>query len=266
MVEDELAEILLRADRTGLLFDYDGTLAEIVERPEQAIPHTAVGGLLEKLTATYSVVRIISGRDARQLLNWLGPNVEIDGLLGVQRVRGGRIELTAEAAPYSSKMSEVRDAAEDRVRSLGLDGVFVEDKGIVVTLHFRRTTDRMAGRRAVESVARELADAYGLVTAPGRATVELRPPITMSKGAAVLEVAREYDVEALLFAGDDLVDLEAFRALDELESEGMHCIRVAVASPEAPKALLADANVVVDGPSGVIELLETLARARGAAK
>jgi trehalose 6-phosphate phosphatase len=266
MLEDVLREILFHSERTGLLFDYDGTLAEIVEKPEEATPHAAVGGLLEELAAKYRVVRIISGRDATQLLDWLGPDVEIDGLLGVQRVRGGQIELTAEAAPYSSKMNEVLVEAKNRVRAFGLDGIFVEDKGIVVTLHFRRASDRVAGRRAAESVARELADAYGLVIASGRATVELRPPITMSKGAAVLEVANEYDLEALLFAGDDVVDLEAFRALDELESEGMHCIRVAVASSEAPNALLADANVVVDGPSGMIELLETLARARGAAK
>jgi trehalose 6-phosphate phosphatase len=265
VLEGELSEILLRADRAGLLFDYDGTLAEIVEKPEEATPHAAVGGLLEKLAAKYRVVRIISGRDAAQLLNWFGPEVEIDGLLGVQRVREGRVELTAEAAPYSTKMREVRDRAEERIRALGLDGVFVEDKGIVVTLHFRRVTDRLAGRRAAESVARELADAFGLVTAPGRATVELRPPITMSKGAAVHEVAHDHGLEAMLFAGDDLVDLEAFRALDELESEGMHCIRVAVESSEAPDALLAHADVVVNGPAGIVELLETLARTRGRA-
>lgn len=265
MFEEELREILLRPDRAGLLFDYDGTLAEIVERPEQAMPHLAVGGLLEHLARRYRIVRIISGRDATQLLNWLGPEIEIDGLLGVQRVRGGRIDLTAEAAPYASKMSEIRDEAEDRVRALGLDGVFVEDKGIVVTFHFRRATDRSAARRAVETIAQDLAEAFSLVTAPGRATVELRPPIAMSKGATVLEIARDYDLETLLFAGDDLVDLEAFRALDELESEGMKCVRVAVASAEAPSELLADADVVVDGPNGVVELLEVLAESKGPA-
>jgi trehalose 6-phosphate phosphatase len=265
MFERELTDILNHPDRAGLLFDYDGTLAEIVERPEQATPHAAVGGLLEQLAARYRVVRVISGRDATQLLDWLGPDVEIDGLLGVQQVRGGHIDLTAEAAPYTSKMSEVRDQAEDRARALGLDGVFVVGTGIGVTLHFRRATDRIAARRAVEVVARELAEVHGLVIAPGRATVELRPPITMSKGATVLEIARDYDVEALLFAGDDLVDLEAFRALDELESEGMKCIRVAVASSEAPSELLADADLVVDGPNGTVELLETLAESRGPA-
>ena len=85
--------------------------------------------------------------------------------------------------------------------------------------------------------------------------VELKPPVEFSKAEVVLNRAREVDARAVVFAGDDLVDLPAFDALDELERDGRTCLRIAVSSGEAPSELLDRADLVVEGPEGLVAWL-----------
>ena len=64
--------------------------------------------------------------------------------------------------------------------------------------------------------------------------------------------------DAVLFAGDDHPDLEAFEALDGLRAEGRSTVKVAVGGAETPDELLEAADVVVDGPEGLAALLASL--------
>jgi trehalose 6-phosphate phosphatase len=68
------------------------------------------------------------------------------------------------------------------------------------------------------------------------------------------------DLDAVMYAGDDLTDVDAFRSIVRLAEEGRisRAIRVGVKSPEAPRQILSEADVLVDGPSGVAELLSLL--------
>ena len=83
---------------------------------------------------------------------------------------------------------------------------------------------------------------------------ELRPQVRSDKGDAVRRVATESGARHLLMAGDDLGDLPAFAVAEELGGG----LRVAVRSDEAPAELLDAADLVVDGPEGVRDLLEHL--------
>jgi trehalose 6-phosphate phosphatase len=84
--------------------------------------------------------------------------------------------------------------------------------------------------------------------------LEVRPPVEAHKGTAVAALVRRADVPHALYAGDDTTDVDAFAGLDGLEL----AVRVAVDSPEAPPALLAAADVVVDGIGGMLALLREL--------
>jgi trehalose 6-phosphate phosphatase len=86
--------------------------------------------------------------------------------------------------------------------------------------------------------------------------------VELSKSTVVLDRARSTGAASALFVGDDTVDLPAFDALDELAREGVTTLRVAVRSDESPEALLERADVVVDGPSGVVEFLAGLLPSR----
>ena len=254
---------LLRALRaspatSGLFLDFDGTLSDIVEIPSDARPVKGVGELLRGLARTYRLVAAVSGRTAAELLEWLGPEIEIWGLYGAQRVRDGRIELSDRAKPYADLMARVRSDAEQRVDSLAVPGVIVEDKGVIVTLHWRAADDPWGAEEAVRALISELSSRYGVTYAEGKASCELRPPVEFSKGHVVLDRARALRLRGALFAGDDHGDLPGFDALDQLSAEGMTTVRVGVRSNEAPPELLERADVLVEGPAGVVKLLSGL--------
>jgi trehalose 6-phosphate phosphatase len=88
---------------------------------------------------------------------------------------------------------------------------------------------------------------------------ELRPPVPSDKGDAVRRVVAESGARTVVVVGDDVGDLPAFAAVARLASEGHDGLRVAVRSAEAPAELLESADVVLDGPEGVLDFLRRLA-------
>ena len=92
---------------------------------------------------------------------------------------------------------------------------------------------------------------------PGKMSVELRPPVQTDKGTVIAELGAQLD--AVCFIGDDRGDLPGFEELRRLRSSGKSTLAVAVAGPETPPEVLDAADVVVEGPEGVIGLLEALA-------
>ena len=114
-----------------------------------------------------------------------------------------------------------------------------------------------AGRPAVQP-AREIATRHGLEVVPGKLVWELRPAVPSGKGDAVGKVAASSGARSVMVAGDDLGDLAAFAAATQLAVEGGDTLRVAVRSPEAPERLVADADLVVEGPPGLRDFLERL--------
>ena len=173
--------------------------------------------LLAELAGRYRAVVVVSGRSATELLEWLGPNIEIWGTHGVERTQGGEVVLSEQAAPYEQLITDVAVEAAARVDAAELDGVVVEDKRVVLGLHYRMAADRGSAQMELERIARELAERHGLVLVSGKASFELRPPIELSKRTVVEQRARQLELSAACFIGDDLGDLPAFDALDALD-------------------------------------------------
>ena len=258
MYEELLAPFLREPGRAGIFMDFDGTLSEIVTIPSDARPAEGAREVLERLAGSFSVVAIVSGRSAADLLEWIGPGIEIWGVHGAETVFDGKVVLSPSAKPHRALMERVLSEARRRVAELGIDGVLVEDKTTVVNLHYRAAEDHEYAGELLDGIAAELARDHGLFRATGRLTFELRAPEPFSKADVVLARAREAQLDAVLFAGDDTVDIPAFEALDILAAEGVATVKVAVASSEAPAGLLARADMVVPGPQGAVALLESL--------
>jgi trehalose 6-phosphate phosphatase len=84
--------------------------------------------------------------------------------------------------------------------------------------------------------------------------LEVRPPLETNKGTAVRYLLEARELQRALYAGDDSTDLDAFRALDDLEWG----IRVGVVSDEGPRGITDAADIVVQSPVELVELLRTL--------
>ncbi len=235
---------------SGVFCDFDGTLADIVDVAEQAVPVDGAVDALSDLAGVYAKVAVISGRPARFLQDHLGGHgLILSGLYGLERVEDGEIHIAEEARRWLPVVEEVTALA----RKEAPDGLTVEPKGLSLTLHFR-TAPELADA-ALEWVT-EQAEDTGLVVSPGRQSYELRPKVSASKGTVVAEAAK--GLGAACFLGDDHGDLTAFDALDDLTDSGVKVMRVAVRSDESPEELLERADLVVESPSDVVHLLRLL--------
>lgn len=136
---------------------------------------------------------------------------------------------------------------------------WVEDKGASLAVHYRQAPDPAEARARLLVALQPVATEGGLELIEGKMVLELVPSGRPMKGGAVERLSRQHELEAVLYAGDDHADLDAFAALDRLAHHGITVLKVAVRGPETPAALADAADVVVEDPRGLVELLRQLA-------
>jgi trehalose 6-phosphate phosphatase len=238
--------------RAAVMLDFDGSLAGIVDDPAAVVPLPEARAALARLVDPVGLVAVVSGRPVAVLERVLDVNgVVLVGQYGLERMEDGQVVVDPRAVPYLDAVAAAADEAE---RSL--PGLLVERKaGIAVTVHWRT-----APEREQEAIARtdDLAQRYGLASYATKMARELRPPVPVDKGTAV-EALLAPAFDAACFAGDDRGDLPAFAALTRAGLPAV--VRIGVRSVEAPAELIEQADVVVDGPSGLAALLGQLADA-----
>lgn len=236
-----------------VVVDFDGTLAPIVDDPAQARPLPGAVDALGRLAARLGRVAVVSGRPVEFLRRHLPPGgPAIFGQYGLERLESGQVVILPAAREWVGAVAEAARRAEAAV-----PGLHVERKGeVAVTLHWRR--NRVLEAEALALGVRLTAE-LGLAAQPGRLALELRPPLHVDKGTVAEALAD--GAHAALVAGDDHGDLPFFDALDRLTAAGRldHGLRVGVASPEAPLTLLERADHQVEGPTGLLALLDGLA-------
>jgi trehalose 6-phosphate phosphatase len=244
-----LDPLLAAPDRGGVMTDFDGTLAAIVDEPTAARPLPGVGEVLEALGSRYRMVAVISGRPVEFLDGLLPPSILISGLYGLERSHLGVRTDVAAASAWREAIDDVATASE----SVGPAGMGVERKGLSLTLHYRKRPDLID---VVQDWARRQAVRSGLSMRPAKMSVELHPPTGEDKGTAVEALAE--GLGAVCFIGDDIGDLPAFDALDRLAATGVHTVRVGVRSSEEASEVIDRSDIVVDGPDGALAFLRSL--------
>jgi trehalose 6-phosphate phosphatase len=262
LISEALAPLRANPQSAAILLDIDGTLSPIVEHASDAhVPETTRQQLIG-VANRYGLVACVSGRrasEARAMVS-IG-TISYLGSHGVEVLRAGWTEAVLDAGVEDwvrrihdfGREADTADARKRRVR--------LEDKGAIVAFHWRGARDEEAAKAVVDSIA-ERAQAAGLRTHWGRKVLEVRPPIKIDKGAGIKRFLDEVGggIESALYVGDDATDLDAFRALSDLVEAGQlaRCVRVGVRSEEGPSAIPGEADIVVDGPEGVRELLAYL--------
>ncbi len=255
-----------RAARTGVVaLDFDGTLAPIVADPEQARAHPDAVPALAALAPRLRSAAVVTGRPAGVAVRYGGfagvPGLDHLVVLGHYGAeRWDAVTGTVQAAEAHPGVAAVRAELPGFLDTIGAwRGTWIEEKGRALAVHTRRAQDPQAAYDTLRAPLTELAHRHGLIVEPGRMVLELRPP-GMDKGVALAAYLREVGAESVLYAGDDLGDLPAFAAVEKLRSDGVAGLLVCSGSAEVTE--LSDrADLVVDGPAGVVNLLASLTAA-----
>lgn len=217
---DKLRERLV--DKYLMLFlDFDGTLAPIAETPAKAVIPEEAKRLLRALSLGLpSQVAIISGRglaDLRQKIDL--KNIIYVGNHGLE-LEGPKIKF---AAPVSAGYKVIlRQIKSDLIRSLPpVKGVFLEDKGLSLSLHYRSARKKDIAR--IKNIFDQVTMLYlannKIKIISGKRVLEVRPPIAWDKGKIALWLLarqkfalKEKDIFPV-YIGDDKADEDAFKAL-----------------------------------------------------
>lgn len=227
-------------DRPLFFIDYDGTLAPIVDNPDEAYPHPEAPMLLERLAAEHPLW-IVTGRHLQALDGLLDVPLQAIGLHGAQQGRiGGTIHRLAP------------DDAVEALRRLRQtvptgDGVEVEEKDTAFAIHYRAAENEDEARDRIQAWANAVPDMLEAIW--GKKVMELRPK-GMSKGTAVRSIANEHPERIPVYLGDDVTDEDAFDALQDVDE----AVTVKVGAEETK------ARYRLSGPDEVVAYLRRYVR------
>ncbi|MBO0840566.1 MAG: trehalose-phosphatase, partial [Sciscionella sp.] len=208
----ELRRAVVRIARTPRLLvasDYDGTLAPIVDDPENARPSSESVGALRALAGLHeTTAAVISGRALRDLatLSRLPSEVHLVGSHGSEFDVGFVHAIDERARALLRRLVAELEQITDDER-----GVMLEIKPASVAVHVRKAP-RDVGARVLDAVRTGPASWDGVQVTEGKAVIELAVVAT-DKGRALDVLRRRVGATAALFLGDDVTDEKAFARL-----------------------------------------------------
>jgi trehalose 6-phosphate phosphatase len=248
---------LLREPPFGLITDLDGTISPLAQTPAEATVSPACRRHLEAIAARVALVAVATGRtveEARRILGLEG--VVYVGLHGFSMVMPS-VWSEASAAAFTALARSILDELQ---RTICLPGIVFEDKGPLLAVHYRQAADPAAARQAILDAIGAAPMGRRFARHEGKMMVELRPPVpAVHKGTVVRQLAAQHGLRSVLYLGDDVTDVDAFRALRD--ATGLRGTSVVVASRETAPEVLAAADYRVEGVAGVEGLLAEIASA-----
>lgn len=236
----------------------DGTISRIVPNPALAVIDSTALRALRRLHARLDTVSLISGRSVSQLRAM----VRDDGLVlvgnhGLETWDGRTAVVTSTALKFLGAIERAAACLRDTIVE---EGVWIEEKGIAVAVHYRLARDPRRARDLIVQAVGRCADAAELRLAEGRRVFELLPPVEVDKGSAVRGIVRSRGLAGIVYLGDDATDVDAFRAIAAARDDGkIAALLVAVSSDEVPSDLVAGADFVLQSVDDVARMLRTLA-------
>lgn len=257
MLDNVLAALRPHLPTALVALDFDGTLAPIVPDPADSRPVAGTREALTALAGRGARVALITGRDARTVLELSGlgdvPGLVVEGLYGAETWHDGALS----SPPTPAAIETLRERLPALVAAGGDDRVWIEDKRLSLVVHGRLADDPEAALDPLREPVAALGEELDLEVHPGRGVIELRLP-GIDKAGALRRLVDRFAPSAVLFGGDDVGDLPAFRLVRKLRAGGLTAWSVGVHSGDVPEILDA-ADVHVPDPHGVVGALRELA-------
>jgi trehalose 6-phosphate phosphatase len=216
---DDWRERRAKAGSMLIALDFDGTIAPIVPHPDEAQLIPRARPVLEALSKRKDTeIALISGRSLRDLRERIGiADVYYAGNHGLEISGPDLDDVVPAALELEPRVQSIWRAVEAEVGAI--DGVFIENKHLSLSIHYRQIDDEAEQKRVQDGVRRVFdREPGGLRLTTGKRVLEIRPDIDWHKGKALLfileDIQRAHGVEMMpLFVGDDKTDEDGFEAI-----------------------------------------------------
>lgn len=259
----ELMDWAIRARPAAIVCDIDGTIAPIAASPGAARLTPGAREALIELTKLVDVVAAVTGRSATDGAAMIGiPAMLVVGNHGLEWLKDGEREIDPAAVAAVPRIQEaLTEIAVVVSHDPDLHGTYVEDKTLSGSIHYRQTADHIVSFQKLYALASVVAERHGLKLTEGRLVIELRPPVDINKGAALLRIIAQHQLNGMVFLGDDVTDVDGFRVLSNLRAERDFAgVSIAVSDPEAKPDVVKAADTSVSGVPACVELLTSFAQ------
>ncbi len=197
--------VQMAGSRLLCVFDFDGTLAPIVARPEQASVPAEVRSQLQQLTEV-ATVGILTGRSLADVQPRLGftPHY-IMGNHGIEGVPGWEDR----SAAYADLSRQWRVQLSSLLLTQDDPGIQLEDKNFSLSVHYRLARDPVASARQLLDLFEHLQPAPRIMA--GKCVFNLLPQGAADKGSALLQLMTATHAQGAIYVGDDVTDEDVFR-------------------------------------------------------
>jgi trehalose 6-phosphate phosphatase len=249
---------------SAVITDIDGTISAIAPTPADALVTDVAREALTALADRLALVGVVTGRSAAVGEAMVAvPGLVYIGNHGMERVHKGVVWHHPGAVAKADAIgAALREIGAEAATEDWFDGVVIEDKRLSGSVHYRLVPDSAPARDVLLRLANEAAARHDLLVTEGRQIVELRPRIVVNKGTAIRGLVEEFGLGGLIFLGDDLTDVDAFREVRVLREEGrIEGLRVAVLAAETQPEVFAESDVTVKGVGACVALLAAIADA-----
>jgi trehalose 6-phosphate phosphatase len=242
--------------KTAIFSDLDGTLCEIAPTPDLAAMEQSMKRSLAEVVRLYGVVAIITGRDSRNAKKMVGiEDILYAGNHGLEYLEGEKHFYFDGMEKHVAKIDE---AYTDLTGFQFVDGVTIEKKYLGIAIHYREVVNKEQAKTELEEKAKSVALSKRLKIGYGRSVIELKPDVKQDKGSAIRELCRLKNMKRVMYAGDDITDLDGFRELKRMREDGLDTLSLAVASKEIDDSVLNDADYIIKSVKEMERVIEFL--------
>lgn len=193
-------------------FDYDGTLAPIVENRDASTMRPRTRILLERVAQLYPCA-IIANRTREDVTR------RLDGITIKHIVGNHGIESAGSLEAFSHDIATVFPSLIDALQSE--QGVDLENKSHSIAIHYHRARRKVAARSTILAAIAKCAPMLRIT--PGKLVINIMPSAAPNKGDALVSLRKTEQADIALYVGDDVTDEDVF----QLDQPGrLLCIRV----------------------------------------
>ncbi len=259
-VVDQVVAVL-RRQPAGLFTDIDGTISQVARVPSEAFVAESPRESLRSLGSAISIVGAITGRGAADAASMLGlDGTVVIGNHGYERLRQGERLIHPSALGSRSSVATSTNLLLGIVEATPqLVGVVVENKDLSASVHYRLVEDQGRTVELLRQLVGAIAELHELNVTDGKFVYEIRPKALVNKGTAIHDIAVELGLAGVVYLGDDVTDVDAFRALTALRSSEIETLSVGIVSAETHAIVRDSADLLIDGVDSCVALLAGVA-------